>query len=59
MQPDVVEAIKHWSLTGLLEKLVKIGVKIVTLVRYRVDTDSASSRLVSWRVNSGYQGLYS
>ena len=28
------EAIKHWSLTGLREKLVKIGAKIVRHGRY-------------------------
>ena len=28
------EPIKHWSLTSLREKLVKIGAKIVTHARY-------------------------
>ena len=28
------EAVKHWSLTSLKEKLVKIGAKIVTHARY-------------------------
>jgi hypothetical protein len=28
------EAVKHWSLTSLREKLVKIGAKIVTHARY-------------------------
>jgi hypothetical protein len=28
------ETVKHWSLTSLREKLVKIGAKIVTHARY-------------------------
>jgi hypothetical protein len=28
------EAVKHWSLTSLKEKLIKIGAKIVTHARY-------------------------
>jgi hypothetical protein len=28
------EAVKHWSLTSLRDKLVKIGAKIVTHARY-------------------------
>ena len=28
------EAVKHWSLTSLKEKLVKIGAKVVTHARY-------------------------
>ena len=28
------DAVKHWSLTSLREKLVKIGAKIVTHARY-------------------------
>ena len=28
------DAVKRWSLTGLREKLVKIGAKIVTRARY-------------------------
>jgi hypothetical protein len=28
------EAVKHWSLTSLKEKLVRIGAKIVTHARY-------------------------
>jgi hypothetical protein len=28
------ETVKHWSLTGLREKLVKIGAKIVMHARY-------------------------
>ena len=28
------EAVKHWSLTSLREKLVRIGAKIVTHARY-------------------------
>jgi hypothetical protein len=30
----LLEAIAHWSLTGLREKLIKIGAKIVTHARY-------------------------
>ena len=28
------EAVKHWSLTSLKEKLIKIGAKVVTHARY-------------------------
>jgi hypothetical protein len=40
------EAVKHWSLTSLREKLVKIGVRIVTHVRYVTFQMVAVSRML-------------
>jgi hypothetical protein len=32
--PALPEGVKHWSLTTLREKLIKIGAKVVTTARY-------------------------
>ncbi len=34
MPPSLPEAVKHWSLTTLREKLIKIGAKVVRHGRY-------------------------